>query len=228
MNFFDENRNLRERIENYTIDIEETVLLFAETVDLFFAGREQERMNDAAKRVREAESKCDTCLREIEYQVYSGAVVDRLQTDFFLTLELLDKIPNKAEHVANFTALAAPDIPPTFNHEFRDIMKLTLKCTDSLTSCINGLFTDINVAVNHSRSVARLESAIDSMERHTMGRIFRSGMDIAGKLLLREFLVMLCSIADRAENAANQAELLATKMKRMEAYAKAPAAVNFP
>jgi predicted phosphate transport protein (TIGR00153 family) len=182
-------------------------------VNAHFEGRSAVELEALAAAVRESESCCDTLRRGIEYHLYTGALLPSLRGDIFNLLEKYDKVPNKAEDVANFLSLVAPEIPKELHGDFGEILGRTHKAAKSLSCAMTSLFKNLKQSIARAKEVELAESTIDKLERQLTRRIFRLDMDMGGKLLIYEFLKMCCAISDRAENASDRIEIIAVKIR---------------
>lgn len=209
-----ENVNIMRSIDVYLKEAEATMNLFAETMHAFFEGETESNIENLAEGVGEAESRCDSMRRDIEYRLFSSDLTSAARGDIYVFLDVLDGVPNKAEDVASFVSLVSPMTPADFHNEMRDILRLTMKCTGFLFSAVRSMFDDMRSARHEAHRVETLETAVDKLEKRLLKRIFRSAkLDMGEKILLREFLRLLCSIADRAEDAADRINVLAVKMQ---------------
>ena len=69
----------------------------------------------------------------------------------------------------------------------------------------------IEVSRQHARDIGLIESKVDSLEWDLTKRIFSSQLDYSLKLHLRYGLDSIVKVSDRAEDAADQMELVTLK-----------------
>jgi len=162
--------------------------------------------------VRNHEAKCDELRRALERQALSSSVLRPHSDVVFMLLESVDKVPNRAEAVADFLFVTRLDTPSAYHNDILQIMRLNIKCVASLSMALVKLFDNYQLALNQARTVEMTEAAVDKMEIHLMRRIFKSTLPVGEKLLLREFVQYICGIADRAEDASDIVEILALKL----------------
>lgn len=214
MEFFSKKKQLTGALDDYCKEIDETLRALLETMKIFYAGKPMDEVEEYAKKVRKQESKCDEYRRDIEFQLYAGALMPGARGDIFSLLEDLDKVPNKIEDVANFIALIGPEVPPVLHEDLEEIIKLTVKCVSNLTGATQQLFKNLKKAHEEAHTVEEIETEIDKLERRLIRRIFQmDDIPYGQKMLLRELVMSLCGISDRAENASDKIEITAIKRK---------------
>ena len=133
--------------------------------------------------------------------------------DIFMLLEYFDKVPNKAEDLANFVSLAGPELPEDLLGDIKEIVALTVRCCRALTAAIRQLFKNLTQASEQSREVEAIESEIDTLERRLIRRIFQLQIPYGHRMMLRELVTTLTAITDRAENTSDRIEIIAVKRK---------------
>lgn len=213
MEIFTKKKHLNEALDNYCLEVDATIDALVDTMDEFFAGKDLDDVEKVAKRVRKSESKCDSHRREIEQQLFSGALMPSARGDIFTLLEALDKVPNKAEDLANFVALVGPEVPEELHADIREILKLTVTCTRALTAAISTLFKNLKQASEQAQEVENIETEIDKLERRLIRRIFQMEIPYGHRMMLRELVTTMSAITDRAENASDRLEIIAVKRK---------------
>lgn len=214
MEFFNKKKQMTTALDDYCKEIDDTMKSFMETMKVFYAGKPLDEVEECAKKVRKHESRCDEYRREIEHQLFAGALMPGARGDIFDLLEDLDKVPNKFEDAANFIALIGPEVPPVLHEDIEEIIKLTEKCVNNLTSATRQLFKNLKKAHEEAHTVEEVETEIDKLERRLIRRIFQmEDIPYGQKMLLRELVMQLCGISDRAENASDKIEITAIKRK---------------
>jgi uncharacterized protein len=213
MDIFVKKKKLVDAIDAYADEANKTIEFYTAALQAFFESKPPEELKELVKKVRKTESLCDEYRRQIEHHLFAGALMPGSRGDIFMLLESMDKVPNKAEQVANFVLLISPQVPEEYNEEFLEILKLTDRCTATLTSAMKKLFKNLKKATAEAKEVEAMESAIDKIERKLTWKIFHSDVELAQKLLLREMLTGMCAISDRAEDASDRIEIMAVKRK---------------
>jgi uncharacterized protein Yka (UPF0111/DUF47 family) len=76
---------------------------------------------------------------------------------------------------------------------------------------VDNLLNNPRVTLHSTKNVDEKESESDRVERDLLCRIFESDMELAEKLLLKDLVLMIGNISDRAEAAADRIGLVAIK-----------------
>ncbi len=214
MEIFVKKKKLVEAIEAYADEANKTIESYIAAMKAFFENKPVDELKELVKDVRRTESLCDDYRREIERHLFAGALMPGSRGDIFMMLESMDKVPNKAEQVANLVLLAGPSVPESFRADLLEILDLTGRCTATLCSAMKKFFKNLKKAAVEAQEVEQLESAVDKIERKLVWQIFHmDDLDMGHKLLLRELITGMCAISDRAEDASDRIEVMAVKRK---------------
>ncbi|MEW5947086.1 MAG: DUF47 family protein [bacterium] len=211
--FWGKGKEIEKRLGEYIREMNNCMKLF---YDFCFAYLEKgcdEALREVNVAVRDAESRCDDIRHDIEHQLFQGALIPSYRGDIYSLLEAVDKVPNKAESTSDNISLQNVCVPDELKDDFRELLRRTTDCTLALSESLNCLFTNIRDAANLSKKVDELESAVDEHERMMIKKVFDMDVELALKMLLKELIIDVASIADRAENAANVLEMIAVKGK---------------
>lgn len=205
------NKQIFNIIQEYLTEANNTIDLFMDTMTAFLKGADCEVLENFAREVRISESACDKYRRELKTYLYSSSMPSEVRRDWQSLIDLLDKVPNKAEHVSNFISLTGPQVPKIMHGDIKEILLMTLKCTSYLFSSVDELFNNPEKAYSLAKRVEFMENAVDKLERQVIRRIFKSDLDMGSKMLHHKLIEMICSIADRAENASDSVKVLSIR-----------------
>ena len=208
------SKGLIDEIKKYTAEIEVCMNIFIKYTLMHITGKEpEEKMVELVKAVRKSEGRCDEFRRGIETMLYQKMPTPYPRGDIFNLLEELDKVPNKAEATVNFLDNLRVLVPIEIREDIHELATANKECSDLLLEAVNSLFSDVKNAMERASDVERTETKIDKMERRLIRKIFDMDIDLAYKLLLRELVIDLTAISDRAENASDRIEILVLKLK---------------
>lgn len=211
--FWGKGREVVAEIINFIQAILDCAMLFEDFFTRYLDGEAVEQLVDLVQHVRDAESHCDDVRHDIERQLFQGALMPAARGDIFNVLEAADKVPNKMESICDFVYLQSIAIPDQFKPDFKELISKTLECTKAMTEALKALFENVQEAKKLSIVVDEKESEVDDAERSLIKKIFDHDLELAYKMQLRELVKQVTTIADRAENAANQVEVVAIKRK---------------
>ena len=210
-----QTEQLERMMQEYLTEANRTMDSFMDTMDAFLGGAESEALDACANRVRLSEAACDRHRRAMEMHLYSSGMSPDVIRYWHILIDLLDKVPNKAEHVANFISLTGPQVSEDLHRDIKEILMMTLKCTSHLFKAVEDLFRDTAGAFKSAQRVEFLENSVDKLERRMIRKIFKSGSDenMGLKMLNYKLIEMICGISDRAENASDRVKVLSIEME---------------
>ena len=182
----------------------------ARTFEAYLDGKKEEARNFSLQ-VDKAESEADTLRREITKRLFKGAFLPLLREGFLNFVEAIDKIADEAESCCDLIMLETPDIPDDLKPSFKEIVRDSISCFQPLEEGFTHLFKDFSLTLEQVQKVNVKEAEVDQKEEELTRRIFSSDLELARKLLLRQLIVKICDISDRAEDASDRLEVLAIK-----------------
>ena len=137
-----------------------------------------------------------------------------LREDIYKVVESLDKVANFAEECCDFFLNQRPEIPDHFKSDFSVIIKASLGVGEPLkhsVMCYLKGICPVEVSRQHAKDIGLIESKVDGLEWDLTKKIFSSDLDYSHKLHLRLCLDRIVEVSDRAEDSADQLELVTLK-----------------
>lgn len=209
--FFSKTNKLLEMIEEYLEKVTECMEQARKTLLLYIDKGFCEEFDRLVTKTHMAESRSDDLRREIEISLYEKALIPESRGDILGLLEAVDRIPNKAESVAFQMQTEALRIPDEFKSELRKIININFDIFKDIKRAIKAVFKNIKEVRNITNEIDKKESSSDSMERDLIKKLFSSNIDIGEKILLKELIIEIGSISDRAEDTADRLNIMAVK-----------------
>jgi predicted phosphate transport protein (TIGR00153 family) len=133
--------------------------------------------------------------------------------DLLRMLESYDRIPNAAETIMAILVAERVTIPEEFKPEFRKLVEINLAAYRLLRKTADALFENPRQTGYIQKEVDVKESESDRLESRMITAIFDSDIEKADKLQLRNVVVYIGNISDRAENAADRMGIIAIKRR---------------
>ena len=209
--FFSKKNKFLEMIEGYLGKVTECMELAKKTLLLYIDKGYCEKFDELVTKTHMAESCSDDLRREIEILLYEKALMPESRGDILGMLETVDKIPNKAESVTFQIQTEVLRIPDEFKPELRKIINMNFDIFADVKRAIRAVFNDIGEVRRITNEIDKKESGSDSMERDLIKKLFSSNINIGEKILLKELIIEIGSISDRAENVADRLNIMAVK-----------------
>lgn len=159
------------------------------------------------------EHEADTIRHKIELKLYEGAFLPVYREDYVNFIELVDKIANRCEDVADFVSLTKPTIPDFLVDKIKEMVTATLETFEPLQEGMDKFLQKGHNVFGYSEKISSKEQKVDKIEWDTLSSLFESDLPLAEKLLLKEFIQAIGKISNRMEDVGNQFELIAIKRK---------------
>ena len=193
--------------------VEECIQIGLKTIEIYLSGDVKESKL-LARKARDIESNADLIRHDIRDKLYSGAYLPRIREDIYKLVESIDKVANAGEACCDFFLNQRPTIPEELNSQFLVVSHESLAIMTPLKEAVLCFLKGkcpIEVIRNHTKDVGLKESNVDKIEWDLTKAIFTSSLDHAHKIHLKECLNSIVEVSDRAEDAADQLELVSLK-----------------
>ncbi|MHC4295281.1 MAG: DUF47 domain-containing protein, partial [Planctomycetota bacterium] len=146
-----------------------------------------------------------------ETAMYDKALIPESRGDVLGMLEAIDLVPNKCESVLHQIYLQSMIVPEQFAERLQQLIRSNIESHSLLTQTVRNLFERVKRVGEGAARVSQQEAYSDIIEQQLIKAIFDSEMDTGEKLLLKELVLEIGSISDRAENAADRLRVIAVK-----------------
>lgn len=201
------SRRVEEGITRHLELVGRTVLKFEEAL-FAYLDESRERAGELAEETHHLEAQADDVRREVAMELMGGALLASMRGEFLELIERTDRVANRAESLLYFILLQRVTIPDPLKPSLREIGEQTVEMMAEMRAAIHALFTNREEALEHSRSIERMESEIDGLERKEIEQIFQLELELAEQLQLRELVSRLADISDEIEDLSDQVEVI--------------------
>jgi len=211
--FYRKEKEVNELILKHLEEVDNCLKTALKTVEEYLSSNIEEAKSSAIK-VDQLETETDSVRREIIGKLYSGAYLPSLRSDILHLVEHLDKIADGAEACCDFFLDQRPEIPQEMKSKFFKIMERSISAFVPLKEAIGSFFTDtfdIETIRERTKEVGIIESAVDKEEWDITRDIFKGELDYGHKIHLKLCLESIVEISDRAEDAADELEIIIIK-----------------
>ena len=204
-------KEIEKALEEYLLETENCLEAFGKAFDVYFAEGLSETFKQQIDKTHTHESKADDQRREIEYAMYDRALIPESRGDILGILDSLDLVPNKCESVLYQIWYQNMSIPGQYTEQLRKLVQVNQQSYALLCQAVRHFFGDIQQVLPAVDQVMEKESESDRIERGLIKSIFDAPGDKADKILLKEVILEIGAISDRAENAADRLRIVAVK-----------------
>lgn len=168
-------------------------------------------LEELAQRVDDLESEADTIRRDTERVLFEGAFLPSHREDYFLILERLDEVADKAEDAAKAVVLTRPTIPAELEDDVRGVLDRTVEMSDRLNSTVEALFEDTGRIESLVGELKTFEEEIDRAEFEIVEALFESDLETAEKILVKDLVEMLARVSDMIEDVGDHIAIFLVK-----------------
>ena len=210
---FKKEKEVIDLIEQHAAKMEACLSTAIETL-LAYLDDDIAKAKNLARKTDTLESDADLIRLQIRDRLYSGAYMPVLREDIYKLVESLDRVANAAEKCCDTFLNQRPEIPAELRSLYADIIRISLGIGEPLKNavlCYLRGICPIEVSREHAKEVGLAESKVDSMEWDLTKEIFSSTLSYGHKVHLRRCLDNIASVSDRAEDSADQLELVSLK-----------------
>ncbi|MDP8215524.1 MAG: DUF47 family protein [Candidatus Euphemobacter frigidus] len=180
--------------------------------ELITAYLHQDReFKDSSLLVHRSEQEADRVKQAIEAQLYAGAFLPINRGDYIMLAEFIDRIANQAETTANLIVLTRPEIPGFLNDNITLLLDKAIASFIAFKAALEKMHQDSEVVKEAIGLVVNFEKAADKIEWETIKKLFKSDLDLARKLHIRELVQDIASISDLAEDAGERLGIMVIK-----------------
>ncbi len=210
---FKKEKEVIDLIEQHAAKMEACLSTAIETL-LAYLDDDIAKAKTLARKTDALESDADLIRLQIRDRLYSGAYMPVLREDIYKLVESLDRVANAAEKCCDTFLNQRPEIPAELRSLYADIIRISLGIGEPLKNavlCYLRGICPIEVSREHAKEVGLAESKVDSLEWDLTKEIFSSTLSYGHKVHLRRCLDNIASVSDRAEDSADQLELVSLK-----------------
>lgn len=191
--------------------VEETLLQLRVFIEEYM--KNPDGVSGVYQRVCELESEADRLRRETEKKIHEGAFLPNFRADLAELIELVDKVANKAEYIADLFSLQKPWIPEELKGYMLKQLEISLKAFRTLRKAIENLFEDLGKVESCVLEVEKFEHEEDMVEREALKKLFEMEIERCEKIELKEVIRSIGDIADRAEDASDRILIIVAKRR---------------
>lgn len=211
---FKKEKEVIDLIFKYLDEVEECILTALKGIKVYL----QDDVKGAkalARETRTLETEADLIRYDIRDKLYSGAYMPTIREDIYKMVESIDKVANAGEACSNFFLNQRPKIPETLNSQFAAAVQESLGIVAPLKEAVLCFLRgdcSTDTIREFAKDVGKKESEVDKIEWDlTKAILTTSSLDHSHKMHLRLCLDTIVEVSDRAEDAADQLELVTLK-----------------
>jgi len=211
--FVGKQRQIEKMLFEYLEQWKKCLESFKRGMDVYLEHGLGEEFDFYVDETHKMESHADDLRRKIEWEMYSKALIPESRGDILGFLETMDRIPNKAEAVLFQIQTQRIRVPKELHQNFHRIITLSCEAMELTYEASEKLFRNQKDILLLTDKIDHKESECDHAERDTIIKIFDMAIDKADKIILKELIIEIGTITDRAENVSDRITIQSVKRK---------------
>lgn len=202
---------VQEGILEHVQTVQETVDLLDETVRAYLDG--DEAYVEHGRDVHHRETDADRIRKRTERVLFEGAFLPSHREDYFLLLERVDEVADKAEDVANHVVLTRPPVPDDLRDDVRAVADRMVEMHQVMGEAVRALFEDTTRVEKLAEELKEFEERVDEAEFRIVEDLFERDLETADKLLVKEMVEMLARVTDMIEDVGDHVAIFLVKRR---------------
>jgi len=159
------------------------------------------------------ESKADEIRDEINYLMYSRALIPESREDIMTLIEQVEIIPRIFELVLHLIHAQKLKIPDIIMLDVKDLIRISVESCELMIKQIDLMVKNRQGIRALMSTIDHNESHCDHIERSLMLKVFGSDMDLVHKLQLKELIIAMGEVSDQADRISKRVNILTLKRR---------------
>lgn len=199
------------RIDDFLDNVSESGLLFKLGIDAYLKGNTA-AFEKVIEDIRHTEKQGDTQRRSVEEQLYVQTLIPESRGDVLELLENMDALLDRFKGALWRFEIEYPEIPSDLHGDARELITCVVESVEAMVRSARAFFKDTDAVADHMHKVSYWEKQSDKISTRLQRAIFRnSALRLSHKLQLRDFVMHVDKIADRAEDVADKLSIYVIK-----------------
>ena len=159
------------------------------------------------------ESKADEIRDEINYLMYSRALIPESREDIMLLVDQVEVIPRIFELILHLIHTQKIRIPELLMLDMKDLIRISVESCELMIKQIDLMLKNRQGIRALLSTIDHNESHCDHIERSLMLKLFDSQLELVHKLQLKELIIAMGEISDQADRVSRRVNILTLKRR---------------
>lgn len=208
---FGRTKALKGKIDEFLDQVSEAGMVLEQGILSYLQQGYDESAKERLERISAFESRGDKLRRAIQMTLYTEMLIPEWRGDVLRLLYELDRLLNVEKHSFKVLVIERPEIPEDMKDDLRELTKVVANSIEQVVLASRAYFRDISALHDHAHKTRFYESEADHVMDRLKDRLFRSNLELARKMQLRDAAASIDSIADQAEDVADSLAIYAIK-----------------
>ncbi|MEA2012090.1 MAG: DUF47 family protein [Verrucomicrobiota bacterium] len=199
MYVFKKNRKIQEKISNYLKMVEETLLIFSESMESYLEDGFSDHFSTLREKTSKSESISDDLKCEIENELYEKSLLPESRRDILVIIDKVDMIANTAESILRTLHTQNILIPKQFHAKIRELILLSVETCKMTIQQVSSVLQNEGEFKEAARRIDANESIGDRLEEDMIFIIFREDHTNVDQILYRDAIIRMGNLLDICE-----------------------------
>jgi hypothetical protein len=203
--------DIEKQIDDFLDQVSESGLLFKHGIDDYLKGN-MPAFEEKMAHLYDTEHQGDALRRLIEEQLYIQTLIPESRGDVLELLENMDALLDRFKGALYRFDIEQPEIYPEFHEDFRELVNCVVEAVEAMVRSSRSFFKEISAVADHMHKVSYWETESDKISTRLQRAIFKKKeLQLSQKIQLRDFVMHVDKIADRAEDVSDKLSIYAIK-----------------
>jgi len=210
---FKKENQLNNLISNYLENLVKTQEHFVKAMDTCLDEGICGEFAFLIEQTHKFESKADDIRDEINYLMYSRALIPESREDVMNLIEHVEVIPRIFELILHLIRTQKIKIPDFVLPEVKNLIRMSVESCDLMIKQIDLMLKNREGIRALMTTIDRNESHCDHIERSLMTKVFDSSLDPIHKIQLKELIIAMGEISDEADRVSKRVNIMVLKRR---------------
>ena len=210
---FKKENQLNNLISNYLENLVKTQEHFVKAMDTCLDEGMCGEFAFLIEQTHKFESKADDIRDEINYLMYSRALIPESREDVMNLIEQVEVIPRIFELVLHLIRTQKINIPDFVLPEVKNLIRMSVESCDLMIKQIDLMLKNRQGIRALMTTIDHNESHCDHIERSLMTKVFDSNLDPIHKIQLKELIIAMGEVSDQADRVSKRVNIMVLKRR---------------
>ncbi len=211
--FFKKEQQLESLISQYLENLSRTQEHFVKAMDTCLDEGLCSQFAFLIEQTHKFESKADEIRDEINYLMYSRALIPESREDIMSLIEQVEVIPRIFELILHLIRTQKLKIPDIIMLDVKDLIRISVESCELMIKQIDLMLKNRQGIRALVSTIDHNESHCDHIERNLMLKVFEADMELVHKLQLKELIIAMGEVSDQADRVSKRVNILTLKRR---------------
>lgn len=210
---FKKESQLNNLISSYLENLVKTQEHFVKAMDACLDGGICDKFAFLIEQTHKFESKADDIRDEINYLMYSRALIPESREDVMNLIEQVEVVPRIFELILHLIRTQKIKIPDFAMSEVKDLIRMSVESCELMIKQIDLMLKNRQGIRALMTTIDHNESHCDHIERSLMTKVFDSSLDPIHKIQLKELIIAMGEVSDQADRVSKRVNIMVLKRR---------------